>query len=185
MVPVTSLRPVTVSQPVVTYYYPPAPACCPTTSPMAPASGPTVEQLRERPPAVVPPAASSDMIPPPNVPATPSATPYSFPRTNPNGTPRIRPDKTTSRSGSVVTVRGEVVMPDQLTPRAGAKLVFMNAANRDVREYATANQYGEFDVKIPAGNWYVYLAGADGRAVYHKQVNLGDRETYDYKVVSR
>ena len=32
---------------------------------------------------------------------------------------------------------------------------------------------------------YSYLGGADGRAVYHKQVSLGDRDTYDYKVVSR
>src|SRR5690606_36344940 len=135
---------------------------------------PSVEQLREQPPSVAPPApaASSDMIPAPMVPSTPNA----YPRTAPNGTPRLRPERTTSWSRGLVAVRGEVVMPDQLTPRPGAKLVFVNAENKDRREYATANQYGEFDTRLPAGNWYVYLGGADGRAVYHKQVRLGDRD---------
>ena len=109
----------------------------------------------------------------------------SFPRSMPPASqPKIRPDKTTSRS-SVVTVRGEVVQPDQLTPRPGVKLVFVNADNQEKREYATANQFGEFDVRLPAGKWYVYLGGSDGKAVYHKQVTLGDRDTYDYRVVSR
>jgi hypothetical protein len=31
----------------------------------------------------------------------------------------------------------------------------------------------------------VYLGGEGGRATYHKQVSLGDKDTYDYKVVSR
>ncbi|MDB5311425.1 MAG: hypothetical protein JWO38_5627 [Gemmataceae bacterium] len=185
MVPVTSLRPVTVRQPVVTYYYPPEPVCPPVggpvASPIIPPATPSVEQIREQPPGVMPPGSASDMIPAQTLPATPGT---SFPRANPNGTPKIRPDKTTSRS-TVVTVRGEVVMPDQMSPRGGAKLVFVNAANKDQREYVSANQYGEFDIRLPAGNWYVYLGGADGRAVYHKQVSLGDRDTYDYKVVSR
>ena len=85
----------------------------------------------------------------------------------------------------MVTVRGEVVMPDQLTPRAGAKLVFVNADKPEQKEYATANAFGEFDVRLPAGKWYLYLGGDNGRATYHKQISLGDRETYDYKVVSR
>jgi hypothetical protein len=31
----------------------------------------------------------------------------------------------------------------------------------------------------------MYLGGSDGRAAYHKQVSLGDKDTYDYRVVSR
>jgi hypothetical protein len=181
MVPVTSLRPVTVRQPVVTYYYPPEPACPPTTSgapPFIPPAGPSVEQLRENPPTI----GQTDNIPSPMVPVTPPG--MSYPRATPNGGPKIRPDKTTSRSGPVI-VRGEVVMPDQLTPRPGARLVFVNADNKDQREYATANPFGEFDLKLPAGKWYLYLGAGDGKAVYHKQVTLGDKDTYDYKVVSR
>lgn len=188
MVPVTSLRPVTVRQPVVTYYYPPEQACPPVASGFAPPAAPSVEQLRDQPPSVVPagPGAGADTNIPMPMNPYPTNPGTSYPRNaaQPNSTPRIRPDRTTSRS-SVVTVRGEVVHPDQLTPRAGAKLVFVNAANKEAREFATANQFGEFDVRLPAGNWYVYLGTGDGRAVFHKQVTVGEKDTYDYRVVSR
>ena len=113
------------------------------------------------------------------VPLTPGT---SFPRPNANTT--LRPDKTASRS-SVVTVRGEVVLQDQLTPRSNVKLVFVNVDNQEQKEYVSANAYGEFDVRLASGNWYLYVGGENGRATYHKQVSLGDRATYDYKVVSR
>ena len=100
------------------------------------------------------------------------------------GTAKLRPEKTVSRS-SVVSVRGEVVLNDQITPRAGAKVVFMNADKPEQKEYATANAFGEFDVRLPAGNWYMYVGGETGKATYHKQISLGDRDTVDYKVVSR
>ena len=190
MVPVTTLKPVTVRQPVVSYYYPPEPACPPTSSsasPFIPPAGPHVDELRSTPPSVMPSSPGSDG----NIPATqlPTGPGTSFPRTGPAPTtaptnPKIRPDKTTSRSG-VVTVRGEVVLNDQLSPRAGAKLVFVSAENADQKEYATANPFGEFDVRLPAGKWYVYLGGTDGKATYHKQVTLGDKDTVDYRVVSR
>lgn len=184
MVPVTSLRPVTVRQPVVTYYYPPEPACPPAAAaPIAAPAGPSVEQLRESAPSVTPSQGGAETnIPAPMVPVQPG---MSYPRTSPNSNPRIRPEKTVSRSNTVVTVRGEIVSPDQVTPRPGTKVVFVNADNQSRREYATANQFGEFDVRLPAGKWYLYLGGDQGKAVYHKQVSLGDKDTYDYKVVSR
>lgn len=181
MVPVTTLKQVNYQQPVVSYYYPPTPACPPAGTsffPPAPGAGPSVEQIRETPPGVMPQKGGSDtMIPPPDVPVVPGA----YPRP---GTAKIRPEKTVSRS-SVVSVRGEVVLNDQITPRAGAKLVFLNADKPEQKEYATANAYGEFDVRLPAGNWYMYVGGETGKATYHKQINLGDRDTVDYKVVSR
>lgn len=190
MVPVTTLKPVTVRQPVVSYYYPPqastsaflplvpAPAVAAPVIPPA-VGAPSVDQIRSTPPGVT---ESSDMnIAPQQVPTGPNT---SYPRTAPLANPRLRPEKTTSR-GTTVTVRGEVVLPDQLTPRSGAKLVFVSADNQEKREYATANQFGEFDVRLPAGNWYMYLGGDGGKATYHKQVSLGDKDTYDYKVVSR
>jgi hypothetical protein len=108
--------------------------------------------------------------------------PQAFPR--PNTTTKLRPDKTASLSREVA-VRGEVVLPDQLTPRAGAKLVFVSADHPERKEYVNANSFGEFDVRLPSGNWYLYLGGDNGRATYHKQLSLGSRETVDYKVVSR
>jgi len=180
MVPVTTLKPVTVRQPVVSYYYPPEPSCpAPSAAAMIPPSAPEVQQIRENPPSVLP-EKKDDMIPPTPV---PGAAGSSFPRTNPN-TPKIRPDKTTSRS-SAVTVRGEVVGRDLLSPKADAKLVFVNAADAAVKVYANANATGEFDAKLAAGQWHLYLGGDNGKAVFHKTVTLGDRDTVDYKVVSR
>jgi hypothetical protein len=188
MVPVTTLKPVTVQQPVVSYYYPPCPPPCPdpcppgsSNYPMIPrAGGPSVDELRSNPPGVVP--GTGDMIPPPEVPV-PMRPGVSNPR--PGTNTKLRPEKTVSRTSSVVTVRGEVVLPDQLTPRANAGLVFMNAEKPEQKEYVSANAFGEFDVRLPAGKWYLYLGGDNGKATYHKALTLGDRDTYDYKVVSR
>lgn len=177
MVPVTTLRPVTVQQPVVSFYYPPCPPTTSSATPVVPAI-PRVDELRTDPPSVMPPG-GSDSLPPMNLPTQPN---MSNPR--PGTNTKLRPDKTASRS-NVVSVRGEVVMPDQLTPRANAKLVFMNAEKPEQKEYVTANAFGEFYVRLPAGKWYLYLGGENGRAVYHKQISLGDRDSVDYKVVSR
>ena len=185
VVPVTSLRPVTVSQPVVTYYYPPqivgSSSFFPPAPPLIPYSGatapPSVQEFRTNPPNVTPSTPGSDTNIPKQMLPTDTMT---YPRPAPN----IRPDKTASRS-SVVTVRGEVVRPDQITPRGNVKLVFMNAENPEQKQYVTANAYGEFDVRLAAGKWYLYVGGDNGRATYHKQLTLGDRDTYDYKVVSR
>jgi hypothetical protein len=177
MVPVTSLRQVSYQQPVVSYYYPPTPACPPGSSNYPP-SIPRVDEIRGNPPTVAP--NSSDMIVPQQLPTTPGG--MSNPR--PGANVKLRPEKTVSRS-SVVSVRGEVTMPDQLTPRSNAKLVFMNADKPEQKEYVDANAYGEFDVRLAAGTWYLYLGGENGRATYHKKITVGDRDTYDYKVVSR
>jgi len=184
MVPVTSLKPVTYQQPVVSYYYPPQPSPCPPASsayfPPAP-TGPRIDEFRSNPPTVVPGEMPnrSDALPPMNLPINPGT---SFPK--PGNNTKLRPDRTASRR-SDVSVRGEVVMQDQLTPRANAKLVFVSAENPERKEYIYANRFGEFDVRLTTGKWYLYLGGENGRAVYHKQINLGDRETVNYKVVSR
>ncbi len=177
MVPVTTLKQVNYQQPVVSYYYPPTPTGASYFPPPPMNSGgPSVEQIRENPPNVLP-KAGSDMIVPQELPVQPGA----FPKP---GTAKIRPEKTVSRS-SVVSVRGEVVLNDQITPRAGAKVVFLNADRPEQKEYATANAFGEFDVRLAAGTWYMYVGGETGKATYHKQISLGDRDTVDYKVVSR
>ncbi len=180
MVPVTTLKQVNYQQPVVSYYYPPAPT---GTSfyplpPMGAPSGPTVEQFRENTPGVMPGGGSDSTIPPTNVPSTPNN--MSNPRPS---TAKVRPERTVSRS-SVVSVRGEVVLNDQITPRAGAKVVFMNAEKPDQKQYVTANAFGEFDLRLPAGDWYLYV-GEGTQATYHKKISVGDRDTVDYKVVSR
>lgn len=123
----------------------------------------------------------NDNLPPQNIGVPPG---MSYPKVTPNSNPKLRPEKTVSRS-SVVAVRGEVVMPDQITPRGGAKLVFMSVERPDEKKYVTANAYGEFDTHVPAGDWYLYVGIGDGKATFHKKVSLGDKTSYDYKVVSR
>lgn len=180
MVPVTSLKQVNYQQPVVSYYYPPTPtgASYYPVPPVTAPAGPTVEQFRESAPNVLPKGGSDTNLPPTELPTNPNMS-------NPKpGSAKIRPEKTVSRS-SVVSVRGEVVQNDLLTPRANAKLVFMNADKPEQKEYATANGFGEFDVRLPAGEWYLYVGNEAGKASYHKKISLGDRDTVDYKVVSR
>src|SRR5262249_10935212 len=139
---------------------------------------PRIEQIRDNPPGIMQQPNSDMTIPPQGVPTTPLPG-MSAPKAN----TKLRPEKTVSLS-KVVAVRGEVVLNDQMTPRGGAKLVFRNASKREQKEYVTANAFGEFDVNLPAGTWYLYV-GEGTQATYHKQINLGDRETVDYKVVSR
>lgn len=181
MVPVTTLKQVNYQQPVVSYYYPPTPtgvSYFPAPPIAAPSTGPTVEQFRENAPNVLPKGGSDTNLPPMELPTGPNMS-------NPKpGTAKIRPEKTVSRS-SVVSVRGEVVMNDQITPRANAKVVFMNADKPEQKEYVTANAFGEFDVRLAAGEWYMYVGGETGKASYHKKISVGDRDTVDYKVVSR
>lgn len=185
MVPTQSQRLVTETVPVVTYYYPPTRSYsspveppCPTQA-QSPATGPRVDEFRS-PPTVSP--ERTDNIPPPNIPTTPN----SLPRTMP---PQAKPvpggvnARTTSRP-TFASVRGEVVKADQVTPRAGAKLVFVNAENLDKREFATADSFGNFDVRLPSGDWYMYLGNGEGRAMFHKKITVGD-EARDFTVVSR
>ncbi|MCS7272048.1 MAG: hypothetical protein NZ703_13285 [Gemmataceae bacterium] len=187
LVPVTSYRPVTVQQPVVSYYYPPTSVSygaplVPAPPPAIPPAAPSIQELRDQVPGTMPPSSSNDKIPPPNVPTQPG---MSYPR--PAYPVQPRPERTASRPRTTtVTVRGEVVLNDQITPRSGARLVFVNADNLQQREYVTANAFGEFDLSLPVGRWYLYLGGDEGRALYHKAIHLtGEREVVEYKVVSR
>lgn len=176
MVPVTSLRAVSYQQPVVSYYYPPQPTGT-SFYPLPPAAinPPTVQQVPTNPPTIQQQPNNSDNLPPMNLPT----------QSNPgSGSAKLRPEKTVSFS-KIVSVRGEVVLNDQITPRAGAKLVFMNANKPEQKAYATANAFGEFDVTLAAGTWYMYVGGESGQATYHKKISVGDRATVDYKVVSR
>lgn len=90
--------------------------------------------------------------------------------------------RTTSLS---TAIRGEVVQNDQLTPRPGAKLVFMSVEDTDKREYVTADQFGNFDINLPAGEWYMYIGQGNGKAVFHKKLTIGEAPSKSFKVVSR
>lgn len=80
---------------------------------------------------------------------------------------------------------GDVVKSDRQTPLANAKLVFVNAKDLDTREYVTADDFGGFDVKLPAGEWHLYVGGGNGKATYHSKVSVADGERTTVKVQDR
>lgn len=139
-------------------------------------SAPQVDVIRSQGPAV---SSEPERILPPNVPTNPGGG-VSQPRAMPPAKVNAR---TTSRSSSTA-VRGEVVRNDQTTPLAGAKLVLVSAADKNVREYATADEFGRFDLQVPTGNWHLYVGDGSGRASFHKTVSLGEAER-TFTVVSR
>ena len=180
MVPTQVQRKVEVVRPVVTYYYPETRRYLPADCEL-PAGGatPRVDEFRGSQPKVI---QEGETIPRTDLPITGQ----SRPRTTPAPTkPFTGGVNARTTSYAPATVRGEVVRDDQHTPRGGAKLVFVNAANLDLREYVTSDSFGNFDVKLPAGEWYVYLGNGDGRAQYHRKITVGEYDAREFKVVSR
>jgi hypothetical protein len=176
--------------------------CCPGA---APAVGAGV--------AEVPPAAAlpSTPAPPLNLPSTPGAglneqrtlppsggagvrEEYSIPPATQSYRPGqapappaaparpFRPERVAALPAGT-TVTGRVVRND-FAPRPGAKLVFVSASRQDVRQAATADTAGRFQVSLAAGRWYVYVDDATGKLTYHNQFDVRG-EPRPVTVVSR
>jgi hypothetical protein len=91
-----------------------------------------------------------------------------------------------ARTTSLATaVRGEVVGSDRATPKAGAKLVFLNDANYDEAVRVTADEYGNFLAQLPAGKWHVYVGNGQGRADLTTAVTVAAYDAKPLTVVSR
>jgi hypothetical protein len=178
MVPVQTTRKIEVTRPVVTYYYPEQRRYVPDCELSTPAPAPSVERLPSSPPSVTPDRGGSELIPPSNLPTQPQSLPRSMPPGKVNA-------RTTSRPAGPASVRGEVVLSDQVTPRPGAKLVFVNATDLKTREYATADQFGNFDLQLPAGDWFMYVGNGDGKASFQRKITIADAKARNFLVVSR
>lgn len=179
LVPVRSYREVTETTPVVTYYYPPTVRSSYYTVPAPPIGAPRVDEFRN-----APPSASPETISPTDLPTTPGT---SYPRPMPpakSSTSRSVP-MTAHTASLPARLRGEVVEKDQLTPKPGSKLVFVNAANHDDRRYTKANEFGEFDLSLPAGDWYLYVDRGDGQAERYKKLTIAANDQREFKLVSR
>lgn len=180
MVPVQTTRKIEVTRPVVTYYYPEqrryVQDCELPAGSAAPA--PSVERLPSNPPTVTPDRGGSETIVPQQLPTTPQSMPRSMPPGKVNA-------RTTSRPAGPASIRGEVVLNDQITPRAGAKLVFVNVADQKQREYATADGYGNFDLQLPSGDWYMYVGTGDGKATFQRKITIAPAADRNFLVVSR
>lgn len=130
---------------------------------------PQVEMIPGRPPVTTPEEAL------PRIPAPAQAMP-TIPLSG------SRPKPTTSFSGKVdarttsysaATLHGEVTLADRLTPRPGAKVVFLSATDLTHRVNAVADGFGNFEAALPAGEWFVYLGEGSGRAAYQRTVRVG------------
>ncbi len=167
MVPTQSQRKVCYNTPVttITQYGPTTKTYECDTCQLPPAGGatapPRIDVDPGRGPTVTP-----ERIPPQTMPGAGSqikrqAAPYSGPLTA----------RSVSRSNAAV--RGEVVLSDRATPRPDAKVIFLSATNLDDRHETTADAYGNFDLDLPAGEWFVYLGTGTGRAAYQNTVTVG------------
>ncbi len=172
MVPVTSYKAVTQYTPVVTYYYPPVSSPSAFKIPLNPPTAPL------NPPSVIESTpGTGEAIPKQALPTDPQSAPRSMPKAS--GTSNAY---TASRTKA--SLRGEVVKNDQATPRPGTKVIFLNAATQK-REETYTNGFGEFDMKLPAGVWYVYLGQGNGQAVFHKKLTVQTDDVRDMTLVSR
>jgi hypothetical protein len=186
MVPVEVSRKVCETRPVVTYYGPTTRTYGPIEStPPAGSSNPRIDELRPAPSVMPPERSSGDRIIPPGLPITPME--MASPKIGPAVTtmPKVNAFSTARSTSSKTSIHGEVVGQDQQTPRSGAKLVFVSATDHNVREYATADEFGGFDLKLPAGDWHMYVGSGNGQASYHKKITVTDGESRNFTVVSR
>jgi hypothetical protein len=181
--------------PVTTYqkscYWQPQTTCC-TTTPGAPipmtAQPPTVIQ-QPAPPVTQPPVTQ-----PPTViqqPQAPSITnpaqslyPPSVYQQNSYGTPPVMPPASlkaplppvppTKLEGIVMAPNSRIdatVVHNDRTPHAFAKVMFRGVQNGQVY-FTTSNTAGNISIRLPAGNYLVYLYGTDDVARLSTQLRV-------------
>ncbi len=178
MVPVQMQREVTESRPVYTSYGPVTKRYGPLTE-----GAPRVDEYRN-------PKVHQDGggIPSPGLPTTPMYMPGGGNLSNPK-TPapsNFRPNAMTTANVKLAPTKvyGEVLQKDQKTPLANAKLVFVNVANTEKREYVSADGFGQFEKPLPAGEWYLYVGPGDGKANLHSQIKVSEGEPKGFNVVA-
>lgn len=189
MVPVQVEREVTETRPVYTYYGPTTRKYGPTTS------GPSVDQYRGSP-RVEEGRGTYTPIPNPSLPTGPGV---GLPKTMPEKViPKVEtkapPATSDYRFNALSTsnaketgakVFGEVVGEDKVSPLANAKLVFVNAGDLADKRYVTADGFGGFDAKLPAGEWHVYAGPGTGTAGYVSKFKVKDGDKQELGVVAK
>ena len=178
MVPTEVRRKVVERRPVYTQtYYGPAIRSyeddCAAPSSTSP---PQIDEYR----SPVPQSMPSNTIEPPYVPTNPASN-----QTRQSSPSQPKSNALTTSLEPTARLQGEVVASDQITPKGGVRVVFLNASNLEVRRYAEADRFGNFDLELPAGDWHLYLGTGNGQAVYQKKVNVVANDTRTFKVVSR
>jgi hypothetical protein len=81
-------------------------------------------------------------------------------------------------------LQGTVVQRDE-KPRPGAQLLFVNERKQGTHQPVTADKAGQFNVELASGSWLIYLAGSDGKLLYHSRVEVRDDSNKPVLLVSR
>ncbi len=97
--------------------------------------------------------------------------------------PVVKLDRIVMLPPSAKPVQGKVVLRDN-TPRAGARVVFVNAEKTLPQEAVTADGQGRFNVRLTSGNWLVYLTSADGKQVFHSKIDVREADARSVVLVS-
>jgi hypothetical protein len=151
----------------------PAPAVRETPGTTPGGSNPVYDRYYPMPPA----SGSSLRQPPPRLPVTP---PAPVPAQAP---PSVKLDRIVAVPTPML--KGQVVRLDDNAPQAGARLMFVSAAQKGPQQSVTADSTGQFRVTLASGGWLVYVHGADGKPIFHSKIDLRDNETRQVTLVSR
>jgi hypothetical protein len=182
MVPYTSYRQSFYMEPVVTCAQPacpPDPCAAAGAAPSAPGAVPGISESPGGPPRM--PSISEGpnrTLPPQNIPETGL-------KRAPASPPPIRFDRTTSLRVAASSLQGMVVREDRITPRGGTQLLFVSMEKQGPQQKVATDAAGWFDVSLPAGEWLLYVAGADGKPEYHSKLTVRASDERVVTVVSR
>ncbi len=101
---------------------------------------------------------------------------------SPAPAPAVRPDRIASMPSA--QVQGQVVRMDR-TPRGGVHVLFVSTQPKGASQLVTANAAGQFQVNLTSGDWLVYVAGSDGRQVFHSRLEVNGSQPAPLTVVMR
>lgn len=111
---------------------------------------------------------------PPSQPVAPAVQPEA---------PRVRLDRIVMLPSTGVA--GQVVRGEELTPRAGARLLFVSTEQDGQPQTVTADENGRFQATLAKGSWLVYVRNGEGTPVFQKKIEVKDGETAPLQLTSR
>lgn len=191
--PQTTCSTTTIGAPI----YPQSPAPCTTP---APTIAPGVQENRATPtpaPAAAAPGVSESISPNPSTinsglrgtvpvqPATPNwnnPAPLAQPKAPSQQSP-VKLDRIVSISSNN-NVEGYVVNAN-MQPANAAKVFLVHESIRGLKTTVSTDAQGRFGANLENGNWLVYLADAQGRAVFQKQLEVKTSSIQTLQLVSK
>lgn len=82
-------------------------------------------------------------------------------------------------------VEGQVVRADDRTPRASARLLFVNAERDGDQQTVTTDGQGRFQTTLAKGTWLVYVRNQEGTPAFQKRLEISDSQKREMQLTSR